>query len=93
MATGATLDEIAAYFDVAPRTIDNWIKHPKVVALYKKAKVKAKLKVGQTLFQKASNGDLGAIIWYEKTRCGYSEKQVQEILTDKPTINVIHTTD
>lgn len=42
----------------------------------KSGKAKAKRKVTSKLMEKIEAGDLGAIIWYEKTRLGFSEKIV-----------------
>lgn len=42
----------------------------------KRGKAKAKRKVTNKLMEKIEAGDLGAIIWYEKTRLGFSEKIV-----------------
>jgi hypothetical protein len=36
-------------------------------------KAKANLKIGQTLFQKAVNGDTTAAIWWSKTQMGWRE--------------------
>lgn len=42
----------------------------------KRGKAKAKRTVTSKLMEKIEAGDLGAIIWYEKTRLGFSEKVV-----------------
>ena len=40
----------------------------------KKGQTSAKAEIGNKLFELAKAGDLGAIIWIEKTRFGYSDK-------------------
>ena len=40
----------------------------------KSGKAKAASEISNVLYQKAREGDLGAIIWYEKTRRGLSDK-------------------
>lgn len=45
----------------------------------KRGKAAAHAQVAAQLMGKCLEGDLGAIIWYEKTRCGMSDKVTQEI--------------
>lgn len=71
---GMKLDDMASILGISPSTLDNWVKKPEILTLYKKGKAKAEAAVAKSLFQKAVSGDLGAIIWYEKTRCGRSDK-------------------
>jgi hypothetical protein len=48
-----------------------------------KGKAKANLKVGQTLFQKAIGGDVGAAIWWSKTQMGWRESvQLDNVSSD-----------
>lgn len=44
----------------------------------KTGKAKAASEISNKLYQMAKSGDLGAIIWYEKTRRGLSDRQVIE---------------
>lgn len=71
---GMTLDKIALILDISPRTLDKWVADPAVNALYKKGKAKAEATISQSLFEKAKGGDLPSIVWYEKTRCGRSDR-------------------
>ncbi|HEX6972333.1 MAG TPA: hypothetical protein VF234_08950, partial [Limnochordia bacterium] len=40
---------------------------------------KAENEIGRTLFDKAKAGDLGAIVWWEKTRADRRETVKQEV--------------
>ena len=40
--------------------------------------LKVNAKIGGKLFQKAMGGDTSALIWWSKTRMGWSEKQLLE---------------
>lgn len=44
----------------------------------KRGKAKAASEISNTLYLMAKGGDLGAIVWYEKTRRGLSDKVNQE---------------
>ena len=44
----------------------------------KRGKAKAASEIANTLYMMAKRGDLGAIIWYEKTRRGLSDRQAIE---------------
>lgn len=54
--------------------------NPKVREAFTAGLAKAEYRVGLALFERASEGDLGAIKYFEATRLGRSEKQVQEIV-------------
>lgn len=44
----------------------------------KSGKAKAASEISNVLYQMAKKGDLGAVIWYEKTRRGLSDRQAVE---------------
>ena len=44
----------------------------------KSGRAKAASEISNTLYQMARKGDLGAIVWYEKTRRGLTDKVQQE---------------
>src|SRR4051812_47236813 len=44
----------------------------------KRGKAKAASEISNTLYRMAQSGDLGAIVWYEKTRRGLTDKVQQE---------------
>lgn len=47
----------------------------RVLRALEKGRAVAESMVGQALFLRAKQGDVAAICWWEKTRCGRSEKQ------------------
>jgi len=71
---GLTLDNIARVLGISPRLLDNWLKNPDINALYKKGQGRAEVDISKTLFELAKSGNVTAIIWYEKTRCGRSDR-------------------
>src|ERR1044071_5542894 len=55
---GATNAELAGFFDVAPRTIDNWIaSHPAFAQAVREGKVMADARVARCLYQRAVGYD------------------------------------
>lgn len=44
-----------------------------------RGKAKANLKIGQTLFQRAVNGDTTAAIWWSKTQMKWSETKTHDV--------------
>ncbi len=44
----------------------------------KRGKARAASEISNVLYQMAQKGDLGAIVWYEKTRRGLTDKVQQE---------------
>lgn len=48
----------------------------------KRGRAKAASEISNTLYMMAKGGDLGAIVWYEKTRRGLSDKVQQNITVD-----------
>jgi len=71
---GLTLDNIARVLGISPRTLDRWLKNPDILALYKKGQARAEIEISKALFELAKSGCISAIIWYEKTRCGRSDR-------------------
>ena len=49
----------------------------RVSSALEKGKAVAERQIGEALFTLAKGGNLGAIIWWEKTRAGRKEPQVQ----------------
>ncbi|MBD1995334.1 hypothetical protein H6G00_01645 [Leptolyngbya sp. FACHB-541] len=76
---GLTLDQIAITIGISPSTLDKWLKDPDINTLYKRGKAKAEAEISKTLFQKARDGNIPALIWYEKTRFGRTEKRLDEM--------------
>ena len=51
---GATNPELAGFFDVSPRTIDNWIaSHPAFAAAVREGRVVADARVARCLYERA----------------------------------------
>ena len=76
---GFSEEEIAISLGISQDTIDRRKKENADIAdAIKRGKAKAKKKVTGKLMEKIEAGDLGAIIWYEKTRLGFSDKVVSE---------------
>jgi len=48
----------------------------------KSGRAKAASEISDTLYRMAKGGDLGAIVWYEKTRRGLTDKVQQNINID-----------
>jgi hypothetical protein len=74
---GMTLEKIALVLGISERTLYRRKRiNPLAQAAFEKGKSLAEYQVSKSLFEMAVNEkNLGAIIWYEKTRCGRSEKQ------------------
>lgn len=80
---GLTNTAIAHILDIAPRTFERLLHDsPLVLAALEKGRADAEHMVSQALYTKALKGDLGAIVWWEKTRAGRHERQ-EIILTDE----------
>lgn len=76
---GFSEEEIAISLVISQDTLDRRKKENADIAdAIKRGKAKAKRKVTSKLMEKIEAGDLGAIIWYEKTRLGFSDKQTVE---------------
>lgn len=72
---GLTLDEIALSLGVSIRTLHRRKSLTAELALaIKKGRVKTRVDVANALYEECMKGNLGAIIWFEKTRFGISDK-------------------
>ncbi len=74
---GLTNAQIANVLGMAPRTFRDKKQETRVSAALLKGKAVAERQIGEALFTLAKGGNLGAIIWWEKTRAGRKEPQVQ----------------
>lgn len=78
-AQGLTQTEICLVLGVSENTMLRRKAELEVLAdAIKRGKAKAASEVSNTLYLMAKGGDLGAIVWYEKTRRGLSDKQTIE---------------
>lgn len=65
---GLVDEEIAVVLGISPRTLNYWKKHPEFLQSLKRGKLKADFQVTKSLYEKAKNGDTGAIIFWLKNR-------------------------
>jgi imidazolonepropionase-like amidohydrolase len=74
-AQGLTLAEICLVLGISERTLYDHKRESAVLAdAIKSGRAKAASEISNVLYQMARKGDLGAIVWYEKTRRGLSDK-------------------
>jgi hypothetical protein len=72
---GLTLSEIALALGISEDTLSRRRKkYAEFADAVNKGKGLAKEEIANKLFELAKSGDLGALIWIEKTRFGYSDK-------------------
>lgn len=75
-AIGLTMAEIASLLGVSAGTFSAWQANPDVYEAVQKGRTQALALVGKALFDKAKAGDLGSIVWFEKTRGKRSDRVV-----------------
>ncbi|WP_322758087.1 helix-turn-helix domain-containing protein [Synechococcus sp. CBW1107] len=71
---GLTVSEIASLLRVSERTLYVWLHDPEVNAAFRKGRTSSLAVAGRMLWERINAGDLGAIIWYEKTRGHRSDR-------------------
>jgi hypothetical protein len=71
---GLTAQEIALVLGIGESTFLRWRDEPGVMEALLKGRAAANCAVAQTLYKKALAGDLGACIWWEKTRAKRSDR-------------------
>ena len=68
---GIAMHKIAKVMDLSERTLRRWRRvAPSFQAACEKGFIRTEAEIGKALAQKAKAGDLGAIVWWEKTRAG-----------------------
>ena len=72
-AVGIPQDDIAAFLEIDPKTLRKHYRQELDTAA-----VKANSAIGGALYKKAMAGDTTAMIWWTKTRMGWSEKVLNE---------------
>lgn len=81
-AQGLTQTEICLCLGISEDTLGRRKQESAELAeAIKRGKAKAASVIADKLFQMAKDGDLGAIVWYEKTRHGRTDK-VQQTTTN-----------
>lgn len=87
---GATDKEIADFFNTTETTINNWkLKEPEFLESLKEGKIQSDLKVASSLYGKAINGDVTAIIYWLKNRRSKDwrdRKEIEHTILDKDEI-------
>lgn len=73
---GMTVDKIAAIMGVAENTLRS---RKDILDLLDRGRAKAESIVGKSLFERAKDGDVAAIRWWEMTRAGRTEASRQAI--------------
>ena len=73
---GLTQAAIAAVLGMSERTFRDKKHEERVSAALDKGRAVAEANVGKALYNKAIDGDIAAIRWWEITRAGRSERQI-----------------
>jgi hypothetical protein len=82
-AQGLSQAEICLVIGISESTLYNRKRENEVFTeAIKRGKAKAASEISNRLYQMAKGGDLGAIVWWEKTRRGLSDKVQQNINVD-----------
>lgn len=81
-AIGLTFEEIAMMIGISLKQFQRWRERPDVYEAVQKGRAKALALVGKKLYEKATAGDMTAIIWFEKTR-GKRSERVQVVNDDE----------
>ena len=68
-----TDDEIAAFFNISPRTIARRRRSKKFADIMDRARAKGRVSVRRNLFKLASNGNIAAAIFLSKNLLGYRD--------------------
>lgn len=72
---GLTLEEVSLSLGISERTLySNKAQNAEVAEAIKRGQTRANTEVASVLFNKAKDGDMTAVIWWEKTRAGRSDK-------------------
>jgi hypothetical protein len=82
-AQGLSQAEICLVLGISEDTLSRRKADSAAIAdAIKSGKAKAASEIANTLYLMAKRGDLGAIVWWEKTRRGLSDKVQQNITVD-----------
>ena len=86
-AVGLTQDQMCALLEIDRKTLA--LHYKKQLA---QGKAKANAEVGNTLYQKALDGDTTAAIWWTKAQMGWHETKTHEIVgADGGAVKADHT--
>ena len=82
-AQGLSQAEICLVIGISEGTLYSRKRENEVVEeAIKRGKAKAASEISNTLYMMAKKGDLGAIVWWEKTRRGLTDKVQQNLTID-----------
>lgn len=73
-AVGCTLDQIAKYLKISPRTLDKWVNYPDVRLCFDKARTNAIAFVAGKLMELIKQNDKTAIIFYLKAQANWNDQ-------------------
>ena len=74
---GLTQEEICYSLGISRDTLDRRKKDSAVFAeSIKRGRAQSHAVIANALYELAKGGNLGAIVWYEKTRCGLTEDRI-----------------
>lgn len=77
---GLSQAEICLVLGISEKTLERRKVEMSVLAdAIKRGRAVAADAVANKLYEMATKGDLGAIVWYEKTRCGRTDKIAHEV--------------
>jgi len=85
---GLTQREICYCLGISQDTLNRRKKSSDFAEAIARGQARSHQRVANALFEKAIAGDLGAIIWYEKTRCGLTDRQNITHQVEAPSITV-----
>lgn len=82
--------KMAAILGISQGTMKTWKKTKEVSTAFEKGSASAEVSVSKSLFDQAVRGVLPAIVWFEKTRCGRSERNLQQEVDAQLEIELTH---
>jgi uncharacterized protein YjcR len=75
---GLPLKAIASFLEISKSTLKRWKQDDRVSHAFAIGQIRAELAIGEALLKQATKqGDIRAIIWWEKTRAGRTERGIQ----------------
>ena len=81
---GLTVVQISAVVGISERRLRQKNNQDPINAAFARGRAKSEAIIGKSLFEKAREGDVNAIRWFEMTRAGRSEKQRVEASVSGP---------
>lgn len=78
---GITQEDLCKFLGITEKTLRKYYRHELDTSL-----IKANAAIGGALYAKAKSGDTPAMIWWEKTRSGKSDKSTLDIYDKTPQV-------